>query len=61
MYFMIVWHETNIFYHFFSSLKGLNPGSSINLIYCTIIQIKILIVSDISATYMAAIIKDVLQ
>jgi hypothetical protein len=34
--------------------------SSINLIYCTIIQIKILIVSDVSATYTEAIIKDVL-
>ena len=32
-----------------------------NAIYCTIIQIKILIVSDDSATYKAAIIKDVLQ
>jgi hypothetical protein len=32
---------------FSCSLKGLNPGSSINLIYCTIIQIKFLIVSDV--------------
>ena len=28
-------------YQIFDSLKGLNSGSSINLIYCTIIQIKI--------------------
>jgi hypothetical protein len=31
------------------------------IIYCTIIQITFLIVSDVSATYTAAIIKDVLQ
>jgi hypothetical protein len=51
----MVWYTTNY------TLKGLNPGSSINLIYCMIIQIKFLIVSDVLATYTAAIIKDILQ